>query len=574
MAIGNTHKGFSITSIFNIVTLSPSFLRRDGVDPTISPSFLRRDGVDPKRVFGRLVPFILLFYLFTFLPLTASAQLTFHTGRTSPLRKLQLAEMMINSAYVDSVDENKLVEDGIRGMLKGLDPHSSYSTPEEAKAMHESLEGDFEGIGVQFNILSDTLVVIQPTLNGPSEKAGIRPGDRIVWVDDSLIAGVKMPRANIVKLLRGKKGSKVRLGVIRPGVSERLNFTIKRDVIPVHSVESAYMIKPGIGYVHVSSFGEKTHKELMDGVDSLLHHGMNTLVLDLEDNGGGLMGAAVEIANEFLEPGDTIVYMYGRATPMKVYTARGNGRLRNIKVYVLVNEYTASAAEIVSGALQDYDRATIVGRRTFAKGLVQRPVDLPDGSMMRITIAHYYTPSGRCIQKPYKKGDPDDYARDIENRLKHGELTSIDKNQKYYTRRLHRVVYGGGGIMPDIFVPFDSTNITHFHRQLAAKNIIINHLLTYVDHERKPLLKSYKSFADFKRNYTVPAALTDSIIADAKSKKVEPKDKAELDATLPLLRTQLKALIARDLWSLNEYYQIWNDENDVLRAALKAAGAK
>ena len=190
MAIGNTHKGFSITSIFNIVTLSPSFLRRDGVDPTISPSFLRRDGVDPKRVFGRLVPFILLFYLFTFLPLTASAQLTFHTGRTSPLRKLQLAEMMINSAYVDSVDENKLVEDGIRGMLKGLDPHSSYSTPEEAKAMHESLEGDFEGIGVQFNILSDTLVVIQPTLNGPSEKAGIRPGDRIVWVDDSLIAGV------------------------------------------------------------------------------------------------------------------------------------------------------------------------------------------------------------------------------------------------------------------------------------------------------------------------------------------------------------------------------------------------
>ena len=579
MAIGNTHKGFSITSIFNIVTLSPSFLRRDGVDPTISPSFLRRDGVDPKRVFGRLVPFILLFYLFTFLPLTASAQLTFHTGRTSPLRKLQLAEMMINSAYVDSVDENKLVEDGIRGMLKGLDPHSSYSTPEEAKAMHESLEGDFEGIGVQFNILSDTLVVIQPTLNGPSEKAGIRPGDRIVWVDDSLIAGVKMPRANIVKLLRGKKGSKVRLGVIRPGVSERLNFTIKRDVIPVHSVESAYMIKPGIGYVHVSSFGEKTHKELMDGVDSLLHHGMNTLVLDLEDNGGGLMGAAVEIANEFLEPGDTIVYMYGRATPMKVYTARGNGRLRNIKVYVLVNEYTASAAEIVSGALQDYDRATIVGRRTFAKGLVQRPVDLPDGSMMRITIAHYYTPSGRCIQKPYKKGDPDDYARDIENRLKHGELTSIDsihldKNQKYYTRRLHRVVYGGGGIMPDIFVPFDSTNITHFHRQLAAKNIIINHLLTYVDHERKPLLTRYKSFADFKRNYTVPAALTDSIIADAKSKKVEPKDKAELDATLPLLRTQLKALIARDLWSLNEYYQIWNDENDVLRAALKAAGAK
>lgn len=516
---------------------------------------------------------LLLFCLFTFLPLVASAQLTFRAGKNSPIRKLQLAEMLINSAYVDSVDEDKLVEDGIRGMLKGLDPHSSYSTPDEAKAMHESLEGDFEGIGVQFNILNDTLVVIQTILNGPSEKAGIQPGDRIVWVDDSLIAGVKMPRAKIVRKLRGKKGSKVCLGIIRPGVRERLDFTVKRDVIPMHSVESAYMIKPNTGYVHMSSFGEKTHKEFMEAVDSLRQRGMKNLILDLEDNGGGLMSSAVSIANEFLDDGDTIVYMYGRTTPMRIYTARGNGRLRDIKTYVLVNEYTASAAEIVSGAIQDNDRGTIVGRRTFAKGLVQRPVDFTDGSAMRITIAHYYTPSGRCIQKPYKKGDPEDYAKDIENRLKHGELTSVDsihldKNKKYHTKRLHRVVYGGGGIMPDVFVPLDTTQFTRFHRQLTAKNIVINQLLNYIDHNRKSLVKHYKTFNDFKKGYEVPKEFTDSIIAEAKAKKVEPKDDAELNATLPALRTQLKALIARDLWSLNEYYQIWNDENQVLQRAV------
>lgn len=517
---------------------------------------------------------LLLISLFVFVPLLASAQLTFHTSRNSPTRKLQLAEMLINSAYVDSVDEDKLVEDGIRGMLKGLDPHSSYSTPDEAKAMHESLEGDFEGIGVQFNILNDTLVVIQTVLNGPSEKAGIQPGDRIVWVNDTLIAGVKMPRATIVRKLRGKKGTKVRLGIIRPGVHERLDFTVKRDVIPVHSVEAAYMIKPHTGYVHMSSFGEKTHKEFMDAVDSLRRNGMKNLILDLEDNGGGLMSSAVSIANEFLDDGDTIVYMFGRVTPMRIYTARGNGRLRDIKTYVLVNEYTASAAEIVSGALQDNDRGTIVGRRTFAKGLVQRPIDFADGSAMRITIAHYYTPSGRCIQKPYKKGDPEDYAMDIENRLKHGELTNVDsihldENQKYYTKRLHRVVYGGGGIMPDVFVPLDTTQFTRFHRQLMAKNIVINQLLNYVDHNRKSLSKHYKTFEAFKNAYKVPKELTDSILAEAKSKGTEPKDKAELEATLPALRIQLKALIARDLWSLNEYYQIWNDENQVLQRALK-----
>lgn len=507
-------------------------------------------------------------------PLLVCAQLTFHTSKNNPMRKLQFAEMLINNVYVDSVDETKLVEDGIRGMLKGLDPHSSYMTPDEAKAMQESLEGDFDGIGVQFNIINDSLVVIQPTLNGPSEKVGIRPGDRIVWVNDTLIAGVKIPRATIIRKLRGKKGTIVHLGVVRPGLKGRLNFVVKRAPIPVKSVEAAYMVRPHTGYVHMSSFGEKTHREFLQAVDSLRRRGMENLILDLEDNGGGLMVAAASIANEFLDDNDTIVYMYGRRTPMKVYTARGNGALRGIKTYVLVNEYTASAAEIVSGALQDNDRATIVGRRTFGKGLVQRPVTFEDGSAMRVTIAHYYTPSGRCIQKPYKKGDSDAYERDIENRLKHGELTNVDSirldsTQQFYTKRLHRVVYGGGGIMPDVFVPLDTAKFTHFHRQLMAKNVVVDQLLNYVDHNRKQILRQYKTFNAFKDGYSVPDAFISSLITAAKDKGLEPKDSAELQTTIPALKTQLKALIARDLWSLNEYFEIWNDENDVLQRTLR-----
>lgn len=513
--------------------------------------------------------------VFLLLPFLASAQLKFRFGKNEPAQKLQTAESLIRNSYVDSVDEAKLVEGGIRGMLKELDPHSTYTTPEETKSMRESLAGDFEGIGVQFNIIGDTLVVIQTTLNGPSEKAGILPGDRIVWVDDTLIAGVKMPQTTIVKKLRGKKGSKVRLGIIRPGVAGRINFTLKRDVIPLRSVESAYIVRPGVGYIHVSSFGEKTHKEFMKAAETLLGEGMDTLVIDLQDNGGGLLGAAVKISNEFLNAGDTIVSMRGLKTPRKVYTASGGGKLRNIPVYILVNEYTASAAEIVSGALQDYDRATIVGRRTFAKGLVQHPFEFADGSMMRITIAHYYTPSGRCIQKPYKKGDPDDYSRDIETRLKHGELTNadsihFDESQKFTTLVNHRTVYGGGGIMPDVFVPLDTARYTRFHRQIVAKGIVTEELLRYVDHERHNIEKKYKKFADFRDNYSVPEALTDSIVAKAKAKGIEPKDSSELERTLPLLRLQLKSLIARDLWSLNEYFQIWNQQNQALKKALDA----
>ena len=517
--------------------------------------------------------YLSLLCFFSFLPLSAQLK------SDSPLRKLQLAEMAITNFYVDSVNEQKLSEDAIRGMLKGLDPHSTYTDAKETKAMNEPLQGDFEGIGVQFNMIEDTLVVIQPIVNGPSQKVGILSGDRIVSVNDSTIAGVKMPRIDIMKMLRGKKGTKVKLGVVRRGVNGILTFVVTRDKIPVHTLNAAYMIRPGVGYICLESFGMKTHEEFMDAVKELEKQGMKSLILDLQDNGGGYLQAAVQIANEFLKDNEMIVYTEGRNVRRQNYKAIGNGRLQKMRVYVLVNEFTASAAEIVTGAIQDNDRGTVVGRRTFGKGLVQRPFDFPDGSMMRLTIAHYYTPSGRCIQKPYKKGDLKDYEMDLEKRLKHGELTNpdsihFDSSQKFYTLRNHRVVYGGGGIMPDYFVPLDTTKYTKYHRLLAAKNIIMNAYLKYVDANRTTLKGLYKSFDTFNKNYVVPQSLLDTIIAEGKKEKVEPKDKAELTATIPYIKVQLKALVARDLWDMNEYYRVWNEQSDIVNKAVQLASDK
>lgn len=516
------------------------------------------------------------FSFFNFLPL--QAQNNFDVGAKSSLRKLQLAEMAISRLYVDTVNEESLVENGIRGMLEKLDPHSSYTTARETKAMNESLNGSFEGIGVQFNMQEDTLIVIQTVTNGPSEKVGIQAGDRIIAVNDTAIAGVKMSKEEIMKRLRGPKGTKVRLTIIRRGIGERLTFLVTRAKIPVKTLDAWYMISPGIGYIRIGSFGATTYDEFMKAVNDLRAKGMNDLVLDLEDNGGGYLQAAVQVANEFLQRGDLIVYTEGRRFPRQDYKAQGNGKLRSGNVTVLVNEFTASAAEIVTGALQDQDRALVVGRRSFGKGLVQRPIDFPDGSMMRLTIAHYYTPSGRCIQKFYKKGDRKDYEMELDQRYKHGELYSADSihfadSLKFYTLRRHRIVYGGGGIMPDVFVPLDTTLITSYHRKLAAKGIVISANLRYVDNNRKQLKKRYPDFQSFLNGFEVPRALIDEIVAEGKKQKVEPKDEAEMKQTLPYLRTQLKALIARDLWDMSEYFQIINIQNPILQKALEQKGS-
>ena len=488
--------------------------------------------------------------------------------------KLFNATRAITNLYVDSVNEDKLVEDAIKGMLEKLDPHSTYANAKEVKQMNESLDGNFEGIGVQFNMMEDSLVVIQTISNGPSEKVGIIAGDRIVLVNDTAIAGVNMSKEEIMSRLRGPKGTKVRLGIVRPGIKDKLTFLVTRDKIPVFSIDAAYIIKPGLGYIRIGNFGATTYDEFREAMGKLENQGMKDLIIDLQDNGGGYLQTAVYIVNDFLNKGEMIVYTEGRSSPRREYYADGSKELFKGKVCVLINEYSASASEILSGAIQDQDRGIIVGRRSFGKGLVQRPLEFPDGSMIRLTIAHYYTPSGRCIQKPYTKGKKEDYAHDLENRYKNGEFTSADSihfadSLKYYTLREHRTVYGGGGIMPDHFVPLDTTQYTKFHRQLSAKSYIINANLKYIDEHRKALKKQYKTFEDFNAHFEIPQEVIDGIIQKAANDDVKPTDDDELAHTLPYLRKQLKALVARDLWDMSEYFQVMNETNPIFKRAVE-----
>ena len=513
------------------------------------------------------------------LALTATAQLRqeFQDIDVNQLRKLQMVHVAVTELYVDTVNQGKLTEAAIRGILNSLDPHSSYSDAKETKAINEPLQGNFEGIGVQFNMLEDTLVVIQTIRKGPSEKVGILAGDRIVKVNDQIIAGVKMERDSIMRVLRGPKETVVKLGIIRRGVPDMIWFNVTRDKIPMNTLDAAYIIRPGVGYIHLDRFGATSGAEVKDAIEKLKGQGMKDLIFDLESNGGGYLGAAVEVANQFLNAGDLIVYTEGRATPKEQLKAQGGGLFRKGKLIVLVDEFTASAAEIVSGAVQDYDRGTIVGRRTFGKGLVQRPIPLLDGSMIRLTVAHYYTPSGRCIQKPYTKGRKSEYEEDFENRFKHGELISIDSirldsTKVYHTLNKRRPVYGGGGIMPDVFVPLDTTTYTKYYMALRRGNYINDQSLRYIDRHRADLKAKYKDIKAFIKNYEVPAELTDTIVAVAGRKGVKPKDDAELQKTLKDLRFTLKSLIIYDIWDRNEYFQFINSRSDIVKKALEILG--
>ena len=524
-----------------------------------------------QRLFVGVLPLC----LFSFLPIKAQLIVTDNRANAeSQLRKLSIAEMAIKSLYVEEVDEQKLVEDAIRGMLEKLDPHSTYTTPKETKAMTEPLNGSFEGIGVQFNMVEDTLIVIQPVINGPSEKVGIVAGDRIVMVNDTAIAGVKMSKEEIMRRLRGPKGTIADLRIVRPGIKDLLTFKVKRDKIPVHTVDASYMLKPGVGYIRIGSFGATTYDEFKERMAQLKAEGMKDLVLDLQENGGGYLQAAADLAGEFLEPGDLIVYTEGRQVPRRDYKADRNGSFRQGRLVVLVDQFTASAAEIVTGAIQDQDRGLVVGRRTYGKGLVQRPIELLDGSMIRLTIAHYFTPSGRCIQKPYEKGDKKSYDKDLLNRLNSGELTNADSihfadSLKYQTLKKQRTVYGGGGIMPDYFIPLDTTRYTRYHRELAAKSVIIQQNLRYVDKNRKALKKQYPDFAKFKAEFEIPQSLIDAIVKEGEKQNIKPKDDAEMQQTLPYLRLQMKALIARDLWDMNEYFSVFNEDSEAVKKALE-----
>lgn len=501
-----------------------------------------------------------------------SAQYSRSNSASRQQQKLLMVENIVNNLYVDNVDEEKIVENAVRGILENLDPHSSYSTKEETTSSQETMQGSFSGIGIQFNMQKDTLYVVQTIAGGPSEKVGILPGDRFIAVDDSIIAGRKLKNTDIMKRLRGPKGTKVNIKVKRGSNAELLEFRITRNDIPLNSIDAVYMADGKTGYIRLSRFAATSYKEFKDAITKLKKQGMQQLILDLTDNGGGYMQIAAQIANEMLNRGNLIVYTQGRKSLRQNLNADGSGTFRTQKVVVMINQFSASASEILSGAVQDWDRGVVVGRRSFGKGLVQREFLLPDSSSFRLTIARYYTPSGRNIQKPYVKGDREDYDKDIIDRYNHGELQSADSihfadSLKHTTLRLHRTVYGGGGIMPDVFVPLDTTQYTDYHRRLVAKGIIPQFALRYVDKNRADLKAQYPDAQKFIKEFTVTDEMLNNLVDAGKAEKVD-FDKSQFAKSKEMLRTFVKAAIANDLFSTGAYFQIVNEQNDIYKEAL------
>ncbi len=518
--------------------------------------------------------FVILVLAVCLLPLATQAQGKDNGEfKLTPDRKLLMAEQVIERFYVDSVDAGNMVQDAIVAMLKTLDPHSSYSDPEETKELTTPLEGNFSGIGVQFNMLNDTLFVIQTTSGGPSEKVGILPGDRIVQAGDSVIAGRKLPNSRIIKILRGPKGSEVDLKVLRRGEAQPIVFHVVRDDIPVYSVDAAYMADPTTGYIRVSRFGEETDKEFEAALEKLRKQGMQNLIVDLEDNGGGYLQAAHQLASHFLDKGDMVVYTDAPKMGRTVYAVEKPGNFNKGRLVIMANQYSASASEILSGAVQDNDRGLIVGRRTFGKGLVQRPFPFPDGSMIRLTVSRYYTPSGRSIQKPYAPGDEESYRKDMLHRYEAGEFSSADSihlpdSLRFETLHNHRPVYGGGGIMPDLFVPIDTTAFTPYYRNLVAKGILNRFCITYVDRNRSQLNREYPDVDAFIAKFSVDSAMMDDIVKLGVADSVK-LDSAQLERSRPMIETIVKGIIARDLFDTSAYFRVVNPQlSPVYREAL------
>lgn len=484
-------------------------------------------------------------------------------------RTLQL----IDNLYVDDVDIPKLGEAAIKAMLLELDPHSAYLDKDEVKEANEAMQGNFEGIGISFNMLTDTLYVVEVISGGPSQKVGLMPGDKIIFVDDSLIAGLKINNQKVISMLKGPKGTTVNLKVLRRGVDDLMSFKIVRDKIPLNSIDAAFMISDDIGYIKLSRFGINSYKEFQKAEKELKQKGMKKLIFDLTGNGGGVLQIAAEIVNEFLGDDKLVVYTQGKHQPRLDLKTTSSGQLKSGEVVVLVDEMSASASEIVAGALQDWDRGVIVGRRTFGKGLVQRQIPLLDGSMMRLTVARYYTPTGRSIQKPYEEGQLGKYQMDLSNRFLHGELQSADSisfpdSLKYETLINKRTVYGGGGIMPDLFVPIDTVALTDLHRNLIAKGVMNKLAINEVDNNRDVIKDSFQDANQYKLGYVLP----ESIFVKMKNMVIDDGiewNKEQFELSEQLMSVQLKALMARDLYDQSAYYMIINDINEVFQEGLR-----
>jgi carboxyl-terminal processing protease len=500
---------------------------------------------------------------------TITAQIKLSKGA----EKVGLIMYFIENYYVDQVNDKKLSEDAIRSLLRELDPHSSYISPEEAKEMNEPLEGNFDGIGISFNMMTDTLYVIETISGGPSEKVGILPGDKMIYVNDTLIAGVNMSTKKVMTYLRGPKGTKVNVKVKRGNVPELIDFVITRDKIPIYSLDAAYMLDNNVGYVRLSRFGATTLDEFKEACKKLQDEGMESLILDLQSNGGGYMPIAIGLVDEFLDRDKLIVYTEGRREPKKTWKSTSKGLFEQGKLIILINEYSASASEIVSGAIQDWDRGVIVGRRSFGKGLVQKQVPLPDESLLRLTVSRYYTPTGRSIQKPYEKGDEMSYAMDVIERYNKGEMMHADSihfpdSLKYQTLVNKRTVYGGGGIMPDYFVPVDTSFYSDYIRKINAVGVTPKTALRIVDKQRASLLTQYPTSDSFNEFYDISDTELELLKSIAQEDKIEFDEKG-YEKSLSVIKAQLKALIARDLYDGAAYYKVINQINDEYLEAVK-----
>lgn len=500
-------------------------------------------------------------------------RLTRNSGNNMPLisksGKLEAIIDLIQNSYVDSISTDTLVENTIPQLLKNLDPHTAYIPAKEMVEVEEEMRGDFGGIGVQFSIQNDTVMVVDVISGGPSSKLGILPGDRIVTVNDTLLAGKDLKNEKVLSKLRGEKGTKVNVGIKRKGFKELFDFEITRGEIPIYSVDVSYMIETGTGYIKVSRFGEKTYEEFMSGMEKLHQQGMKNVIVDLRGNPGGYLNAVIRMVNEFLDKGELIVYTEGNSQKRKTYQADSRGVYRDKGVVVLIDDFSASASEIFAGAIQDNDRGWIVGRRSFGKGLVQEQIPFSDGSAVRLTVARYYTPSGRCIQKPYDKGT-DEYYKDIMDRAIHGEFQKADsikyKDTVKYKTLAGRIVYGGGGVMPDYFIPADTLGYSDYYLKITQKGLVYQFALDFADSKRSELSKLTSTNAF--ESYFQKTNILDLFVAFADKKGVKP-NQADLKKSSKIIDNQIKAYIARNIIGEEGFYPIIKNIDKTLLEAIE-----
>lgn len=512
--------------------------------------------------------FYFVFLIFTTISLTGYSQ---NDDPKKTTQKFASAMQIINMAYVDTVNEPKLIEKAIIATLKELDPHSQYISKENLQKSNEPLEGRFDGIGISFQIHNDTILVISPVPGGPAEKLGIMAGDKIVEIDGENATGKSIDDNYVFGKLRGNKGTIVNVSVYRNGRRKLINYTMVRDNIPINSIDAVFMANDYVGYIKLNRFSRTTMDEFRMAIGELRDKGMKRLILDLRGNSGGYLDVAVDLSDEFLTTGKLVVYTEGYSSSKRKYKSSYRGEFEDGKLVILIDEGSASASEIVAGAVQDWDRGIIVGRRSFGKGLVQRPYYLPDSSVIRLTVARYYTPTGRCIQKPYTNGY-DQYYQDLLKRLQSGELTderNIDfpDSLKYYTPN-NRLVYGGGGIMPDVFIPWDSTEYTDYYVDLLSKGIFNDFVLEYIERERKELNKLYPDFGRFDADFPIDDELMRDFLVFAESKGVKTIED-QLDLSKKIITHQIKALIARNLFEFKSYFQIMTQIDDGFQKAVE-----